>query len=163
MPSTQIRTARSQYKSVKRDSNTFKRWLEQAATSCGWSKIGNQDRTTADIATQIDLVANTQNQVCIIPDDVYAALCNAINGRKSCKQFFHTTNLSTNASTRSHEHFITILEWAATVLPRNQRELLQHGNSKPQRSEIQVSSSSPATPIGDSEPEWQVVKRGRRR
>ncbi|KAI1457482.1 hypothetical protein F4805DRAFT_475015 [Annulohypoxylon moriforme] len=145
MSSTAIRETRRQYRRLKRNTQIFKTWLESAAKLCGWEKEGNErERTVSDIATQVELVAANWSETGTMPAPVHAALVDCIKGRKSCKDFFRSSNLSTEESANSHAHFIEILE-PATESP----------------------SSPPAVsiedPVQDSEQQWHVVEPKRRR
>ncbi|KAI0888716.1 uncharacterized protein GGS22DRAFT_184294 [Annulohypoxylon maeteangense] len=163
MSSTPIQEARHQHTSLKRDTAKFKHWLERAALSCGWKPNATGKITTRDIAAQIDIVSSCRDEICTIPEDIQTALHKAIDGRKVCNEFFHSSNLSTQKSTASHKHFITILEHAYTVLSRHKSELLECDENRSESTTNDLSTTSQPEPINHSEQEWHLVQRKRRR
>ncbi|KAI0892629.1 hypothetical protein F4806DRAFT_499741 [Annulohypoxylon nitens] len=158
----EIQSARSKYRTLKRDTELFKRWLNTTAESCGWAtNHPRRKQTTEDITAQIDLLLKNQNKSTQIPTNVHLALRNAINGRRLCNKFFHESNLSTQESRDGHEHFIRVLERAANVLPRRRAEDIGDNDDGPrssQESADQLREPLAATPIVDQDDNWQVVK-----
>ncbi|KAI1209563.1 uncharacterized protein F4807DRAFT_460780 [Annulohypoxylon truncatum] len=162
MSATQIQSVRLQHKNVKRNTRIFKQWLEAAAKASGWINFGHEgERTTGDIAAQIELVSNSQCEANFIPADVHVALRNAIEGRKTCKDFFQAKRLSTQRSTTEHSHFIALLEHALNVLPRQKREDPELHRDRHHSSTLEAPMTSFSSPVNDSE--WHLVSRKRRR
>ncbi|KAI1440031.1 hypothetical protein F5Y02DRAFT_423407 [Annulohypoxylon stygium] len=161
----EIQLARSRYRTLKRDTDLFKRWFNTTAESCGWAtNHPRRKQTTEDITAQIDLLLKNQNKSTQIPTNVHLALRNAINGRRLCNKFFHESNLSTQESRDGHEHFIQVLERAANVLPQHHAEDIGDNDDGPrssQESADQLREPLAATPIVDQDDNWQVVPRYR--
>ncbi|KAI1457483.1 hypothetical protein F4805DRAFT_457641 [Annulohypoxylon moriforme] len=136
MSSAAIREARRRHKALKRNTRIFKNWLEGVAVRRGWVKEGNEkERITDDIAAQIDIVSQSEFAEDAMPDEVFTALANAINDRRARKDFFRSSNMSTEDFKNSHEHFIEILERASENLRRY----------------INSPSTAPAVPIDNPE------------
>ncbi|KAI1457484.1 hypothetical protein F4805DRAFT_457642 [Annulohypoxylon moriforme] len=165
MSAIPIREARRRHRSQKRDTELFKKWLEQAAASCGWVKPEKDAKTTTgDIVAQIDLVSRSKNEACLMPDDIYTALCNAISGRETCKDFFSAAKLSSESSKTSHGHFIKILQTAVDKLPRRSSRLLERNSGvSGASSEVEPPPTSQPASIEDPGDEWHLVQNRRRR
>lgn len=92
-------------------------WLQRTAASCGWVNP-HRILTVKDIEEQITLVSMSKNPDHQMPIDIYATLCNAIQGRKISLSTLRSMNLLTESSIRGHQRFIEVLENAKESICR---------------------------------------------
>ncbi|KAI0892632.1 hypothetical protein F4806DRAFT_499744 [Annulohypoxylon nitens] len=102
-----IKTVRNQHGIYKKHTNKFMSWLQRTAASCGWVNP-HHILTVKDIEEQITLVSMSKNPDHQMPIDIYATLCNAIQGRKISLSTLRLMNLLTESSIRGHQRFIEV-------------------------------------------------------